>query len=327
MILKNKNISLKFHFKETNKNNKFVILNYLVSVFLWILIFVFCFFFQTNNFLLPTKNYLIQLISCALCGFIIPFSGSSMQGVTRNELAGPTTLGFLPLTTTSLVIYLLIDKAFPNVLNIYVEYFINLFLAIFSIGIIYLIAKKSKKKFFLILMGLMFGVLIGAINSLLVYLLPNFQISYSPFLGNLQIRTDEIYIYSSMAFNIVGLLMILIVGRKITIIQNNDDLASSLGINVKRIFLISSFGSILISIGSTLLIGSIVGIAIVFPIIVRKILRKNNFYTCSFLSSIWTSSLLIVSCMLNYRFGYGLNFFCMFIIAPIFLYVVSRKKF
>lgn len=314
-------------FIEFRKTKKWLLIIYLVSLLVWLFLFLFCYFFQNFKFQIPTEQYLFQIVSAAICGLCLPFSGSSLQYLTRNELAGPTTLGFLPLTTTSLIIYLFIDKASQDGIGVYFQYIITFVLSILLIAIIYFITKKTKNKMFLILMGLMIGILIGAINSLLIYLFPSFSISYSSILGNMQILFDWTRFYISIPIMVIGMILVLFVGKKINIISNNEEIASSLGINTKQIFWIGAISSILITIGATLLIGSIIGIAIVFPIVAKKFLGNNNFYINSSISSLWTSSLLVLSIMLNYQYLLGINFFCMFIVIPLFLSIIMKRKF
>lgn len=314
-------------FIEFRKTKKWIILNYSVSLFIWIFLFVFCYFFENFSFKQPSNYYFFQILSACICGLALPFAGSSIQGVTKNDLAGPTTLGFLPLTTTSLIIYMFIDKAIPNTLNVFVEYSLCIVLSFTLLSIIYFIVKKTKRKLFLILMGLMLGIMIGAINSLLIYLFPGFLISYSSSFGNMQIWYDWNRFYASITLIIIGVLLILLMGKKINIIKTDDKTAITLGINVTRVFWISAIGSILITIGSSLLIGSIIGIAIVIPIIAKKFLYNNNFYTYSSVSSLWTSSILMLSTLLNYRYIYGINFYCMFIVMPLFILILIKRRF
>ena len=132
---------------EFRKTKKWLLINYLVSLLVWLFLFLFCYFFQNFKFQIPTEQYLFQIVSAAICGLCLPFSGSSLQYLTRNELAGPTTLGFLPLTTTSLIIYLFIDKASQDGIGVYFQYIITFVLSILLIAIIYLNKKQNVSDF------------------------------------------------------------------------------------------------------------------------------------------------------------------------------------
>lgn len=311
-------------FQKTKKWKNIIISSSLIT---WLIFFVFSFFFSNFKFNIPNEVYIWQIISASIVGITLPFSGYGMQGVTRNEMSGPTTLGFLPITTTGLILFLFLDKFFPHTFGIYMQYIFSIILSfIILFFIFYITYIKNKSNNTIILLGLMIGILFGSLNGLLIFLFPEFSISSSPFLGQLQIIFDWKRFYISVPINIIGTLMILINCKKINIIQNNSDLANSLGINQKRVFWMTSFASILISVGSIYLIGSIMGIAIVIPNVIKRVCGCNKFLFISCISSIWTSIILIFAVLMNTVYSYGLNLFTIFFIAPLFIWIIIKRK-
>lgn len=293
----------------------------------WVLFFCFCYFFSDFKFSIPNSIHQWKIIAAAICGLFLSLSGQAMQGVTRNELAGPSTLGFMPLTTTGLIFYLLLDKAFPNTLDIYLKYVLTIVLSLFVMGLIYLIAiKKSYNQSLIILLGLAIGIAFGALNFLLMRIFPELLVSSSPWLGQIQIFVDWKLYYYSIPLMVIGAIIILLNGKKINIIENNLDLATTLGINHKKIFWYASIGSVFIAVGSSFLIGSIIGIAIVIPYLSKKILATNNFYLNSVFSSFFTSIILLFAMLMNTVYAFGLNLFAVIIVLPIFLIMIIRRK-
>lgn len=118
------------------------------SFFLITLLFVvFCFFFNNLKFSIPDDRYLWLLSSIIISSIGLPFCGTSIQAVTKNEIAGPTTLGFLPITGTGSILAILLSKNFNYSNGIYYQYLFTILLTIFVIVILFIgsILKKIEK--------------------------------------------------------------------------------------------------------------------------------------------------------------------------------------
>lgn len=256
----------------------------------------------------------------------MPFCGTSIQAVTKNIIVGPTTLGFLPITGTGSILAILLSKNFNYSNGIYYQYLFTILLTIFVIIILFIgsIFKENRKNL-VVLFGLFIGIVFSAFNSLMMFLYPQ-DINISPWLG----QTNYIYswqkFYISLSMIIIGMIFILINFRQINILQKNEDLSKSLGVNVNKVFWFSFIGSILISTTVSYLIGSLIAISIIIPYLVRRILGKNDFLTVSILSSFLTMIFLSFSGMMNSIYSYGLNLFCIPILSPIFIFVIWNRR-
>lgn len=177
------------------------------SFFLITLLFVvFCFFFNNLKFSIPDDRYLWLLSSIIISSIGLPFCGTSIQAVTKNEIAGPTTLGFLPITGTGSILAILLSKNFNYSNGIYYQYLFTILLTIFVIVILFIgsIFKENRKNL-VVLFGLFIGIVFSAFNSLMMFLYPQ-DINISPWLG----QTNYIYswqkFYISLSMIIIGMI-------------------------------------------------------------------------------------------------------------------------
>lgn len=298
-----------------------------INIVTWSLFFCFTYFYSDFKFQQPDDIHKWKIISAAISGLFLSFSGSAMQGVTRNQLAGPSTLGMLPITTTGLIFYLLVDKSFPHTVDVYLKYIFSIIIGLFVLTLIYFIVnKKTHNQYLIILLGLAIGIVFGSINALLIKLFPSLLVSSSPWLGQLQVFVDWKLFYISVPLMILGAIIVLINGKKINIIENNMDLAITLGINHKRTFWFVAIGSLFISVAVSYLTGTVIGLAIVVPYLSKKILSTNNFYLNSLFSSFFTSTILMIAMLLDSVYSFGLNLFCSAFVLPLFLLIIVRRK-
>lgn len=285
------------------------------------------YFIQSHNVQLPDKYYFFNWISVLITSIFIPLSGMGLQYTTKNDLSGPTTLGFLPITTTGAIIFLFVDKIIQKENMIFLQYLFSILISLIVFFLIYFISKKNpKNKQLVIVVGLLIGILFGSINSLIIFLFPQYIISYSALLGQTTIYYDWNRFYVSVPIMIVGALILLINGKKLNIYRNDENLATSLGINKTLLYWTSILGSTLISIGSTFLIGSILGLAIVIPYVAKKILNNSNFYLTYLLSFFITNIILMSANNFNSLYPIGLNTSCLPFVGILFIFMIWKGQ-
>jgi len=215
----------------------------------------------------------LRAIAAFMIGFILSSSGSFAQLLTQNPLASPSTLGIQAIALLSLILGFLIESFFE--IGDYV--FIGLILFLITSTLFFWLVfgeKKFESSFFnkLIIYGIGINLLIGAIYSLLQFVLMNMGVQFPSELwfGSLkfvQWREFFILLVIFIPFFLMGLfkskdLRLFMVGREFAL-------------NFKRNFnhlekLI--FYVMLISVGViTVLFGVFSFIGLIFPHLLRSI--------------------------------------------------------
>lgn len=257
-------------------------------------------------------------------GFSLATSGSAMQSVTRNDLAGPTTLGFLPAATFGIIIYKIID--FPS---IPLQILFAFIFATFILAINFFACKITKndvKGYKVILIGVILGALFSSISIILNTVIPKLNESIIPWLG--QVDIDYSWEKASYTFPamILGVTIIILIGKKLNIVEKDPFLAKSLGVNIDRIYWTSGLASVLITVSSVILVGSIAMIGIVIPHLIRMLFKTRNYLLITPLSGLLCGTVIMISLMINSRWTVGPNFFATILSAPIFIFLILRKE-
>lgn len=305
-----------------------------------IILFVFIIAFLTMLFINPNKpsttilnnpqlviqlNLLPMLVGL-VSGIALASAGCAMQGITRNSLAGPTTLGFMPIATMGLFVV----KAIGLEKQTYMLYIFAFGFSLIGLFINYIGIRNSFKSganFKIILVGLIFGALITSLNAILVAYLPQINESVQLWLGSTSITYNlgnfrwEKFIYSAPLI-LVAFLVVMSCSKKLNIIESDVNLAITLGININRLYWILGIASVVLTIAAINLVGSVVIIGIVMPHLVRYLLNTRDYHQVTFYSSIMTGMVLMIAMYINTTYNLGLNLYAVLISAPIFLYLI-----
>lgn len=335
-MLKNKKFINDFQKIRKNKKYKIAMTMLIFIFFLFIfltLLFIYPYdysitIFNNPNFLFD-KNLLLLLVGL-ISGVALATAGCSMQAVTRNNLAGPTTLGFLPVATLGIFV--------AQIFNIKQQtYLIYLLSFVFSVPalIINFFANRnvvsSNGNYKIILVGIIFGALISSINAILASWFPAINANISIWIGGGELTYFlgnfrwEKFLYS---FPIILLASVFVIfnSKKLNIIESDINLAINLGIKIKRIYWTIGLSSILLTIAAVNLVGSIVIIGTVIPHLARMLLQTKNYYQIIPTSSILTGTILMIALYVNNYYGMGVNLYASIISAPIFCYLIFFRK-
>lgn len=339
-MLLNKIKSFKLKLSQYNFQNKKNNFNFKEIIFMIILIIfsisiiVIKFFYYNDRWLTIDEittsiylNNLYQNITYILVGFCIPIVGASMQIVTQNKLAEPTTLGFYP------VIYMGILLSQLTINSSATSYIFAILLSTFVILINFLIVKgnPTNNTFKSVLIGFSINAITTGIN----YLIINYSnANGDPLLwlsGNIGTITLNRLIISS-TISIFFTLIILFASPYLNIINKNYILAKVLGIKINLIYWIIAICSLMVSISSILLLGGIILLGIVVPHIIRILIKPSNVFMLFILSGIFGSSMLVCSAWLvetisyNFNLVFNINFLPSIFSIFIFINLFKNKK-
>lgn len=218
-------------------------------------------------------EYLIPRFLCAvLTGLILSQTGSLIQMSTRNILASPSTLGFDGLSVLWILLFHSVLLFFG-----YDQPVLMLFLigmpVFFLIGWIYsgfLSRQRNIER--LILIGLTFNLLVGAIFSLWQFLFLAFNLPFpiELWFGHFRFANQE-------ALIILALVEVLILGgwfllrKEFYLFSLGKSVAQNLRLNHKAVYF---FLFVVVSVGTFSVIslfGAFSFLGLIFPIVARKL--------------------------------------------------------
>lgn len=219
---------------------------------------------------------LIRLGASFLTGVLLSQSGSLIQLGTRNILASPSTLGFDGLAVLWLLIFHSISLYFNLSYPIELSFLIGVPLFIF-LGLMFPRLLKGKSKFEkIILLGLTFNLLVGSVFSLWQFLFMAFNLPFP-----VELWFGHFRFASAQALAIlVGAEILILLGMKfffrdLKMFSIGPIMGLNWELNEKRLF---KFIFVVVAL-STLLVINLFGafsfLALLFPILARKLWFKK----------------------------------------------------
>ena len=303
--------------------NKFLILFFILFVLLLVI------YLKLGN---PTTNIIYsvrlpRLMLAFLTGFVLAGVGHSFQVMLNNPLAEPYILGISSGAAFGSILAVILGVHVLMPVFGFIGAFFTMFLVWFlaHIGGFF---NKTK----LLLSGIIVGMFFSALISLLMYLNQQ-EIGniINVLMGNLgRIFSRDEWIYFIMIFIISMLLMVylFLLSGKLTILTTGDLVATSLGIDVKKlrrkIFIISSLLT-----GITVAYAGIIGfIGLVVPHIIRMIMGGNKRFVMIF--SAFAGAFMLILCDLAAKhitsIEVPVGVITAFIGCPFFLFIMARSK-
>lgn len=217
-------------------------------------------------------NYILLRALCAtFSGMILSQTGSLMQLSTRNILASPSTLGFDGIGILWILLFHSILLFFSTELSVSVLFLTGVPLFIL-IGLYYARnIRKFKNLDRLILMGLTFNLLVGAVFSLWQFLFLAFNLPFPVELwfGHFRFADTE-GLLILLSFEILFFIGWIRLRRELLLYSLGKSLSRNFGLNEKHIF---RFLFIAISVGTfsvVALFGAFSFLGLILPIIARK---------------------------------------------------------
>lgn len=203
-------------------------------------------------------------------GATLGLSGAALQGLLRNPLAEPGIIGASSSAALGAVIVLYFGLAgiFPLALPL-----AAITGAVFAIGLLFMLAGRDPSALTLILAGIALSSLAGACISLAINLSPD-ALSASEIvfwlLGSLKDRSMD-HFYLSLPFMIAGAVLLLSSGRALDALTLGEDMASTLGFDLRRVRILLIAGTAL-AVGAGVAVAGVIGfIGLVVPHLLRPL--------------------------------------------------------
>lgn len=278
-----------------------------------------------EHYLIVHEFRLPRTLVAGLVGICLSLSGCILQGVMRNNLASPATIGVT--SGASFVGYITII-VFPQLVGyLAVGTIVGAFLT--TMGIYILSYSRGVSPVRMILSGLAVSALFGAFNDIIKMAFVERIGSIQGFLvGGLNtISWDDFYMI--LPFALVGIFLTILVPSSINILLLGDEVAVSLGLRVElfRFFLIV-ISSILA--GSAVAVAGLISfVGLMVPHIARLLVGSD--YKYLFPASALLGVVFMIICDAVGRIiivpaEMPVSIIVAFVGAPFFLYLLRKRK-
>ena len=212
-----------------------------------------------------------RVLLAGLVGASLAIAGAAFQGLLRNPLADPYTLGVSSGASVGGVVTIFFNLSLP-VIGAFTLPFLSVICAFITILLVLLFAQKierSMKVETIILTGVIFSSFLGAFISLMIALTGDeLRQIIGWLLGSVSMRGWD-YIKIILPFFIIGSLLLLVNANELNAMSFGEERARHLGVNVqRRKMMILTAGSILT--GAAVSVSGTIGfVGLVIPHLTR----------------------------------------------------------
>ncbi|MCG9575789.1 Fe(3+)-hydroxamate ABC transporter permease FhuB [Vibrio tubiashii] len=228
------------------------------------------FHFDSANYqhLITHLTYLPRLAVAIICGFALAVAGCVMQFVLRNPIASPTTLGVAAGAELGMVLGILLIPA-----NLVIPAFVPAFIGgCLATGLVFVLSSaRGFSPLHMVLAGMVVSLFLGSLNTMLLML--HEQRLTSIFVWGAGVLNQNDWSSTQMLLPLVLLptSLLLVLQRPLSALQFGDNVATSLGVNIKQIKLLCLSLAIFITAAVVSEVGLIGFVGIVAPAIARML--------------------------------------------------------
>lgn len=278
-------------------------------------------------------NIRLPRVLLALCvGASLSLAGAAFQGLLRNPLADPYTIGVSSGAALGAVFVIFFQFTIIG-LGSFTLPVVAIISGFITLGIVFGLVRLSSRSLAIetiILAGIIIGAFIGAITSLLISLGDRdamTQIMYWLY-GSVGMRGWS-HVQLVIPFIIVGTIILLMHYRELNALALGEEAADHIGVNVKR-------GKIMVLLGASLLTGAAVAVSgsigfvgLVIPHLVRLLTGPNHRHLLP-LSMLFGGSFLILADLLARTIiapkELPIGVITALIGAPVFAFLLIRER-
>ncbi|PMN28286.1 Fe3+-hydroxamate ABC transporter permease FhuB [Vibrio lentus] len=226
------------------------------------------FHFDPSNYqhLITHLTYLPRLTVALICGFALAVAGCVMQFVLRNPIASPTTLGVAAGAELGMVLGILLIPA-----NLAIPGFIPAFIGgCLATGLVFaLSSSRGFSPLHMVLAGMVVSLFLGSLNTILLMLHEQQLTSIFVWGAGVLNQNDWSSVQVLIPLVSIPTLLLLVFQRPLSALQFGDNVATSLGVNIKQIKLLCLSLAIFITAAVVSEVGLIGFVGIVAPAIAR----------------------------------------------------------
>lgn len=232
---------------------------------------------QTTAAVIVTRIRLPRIVLAFFVGAALSAAGAALQGLLRNPLAEPYTLGVASgaAVGTALTLVIFPGDTFWGILGMPLVAFLGALLTGIFVYRLALVEGHLAVET-LILAGVIMNSFMSAVLSFLLTIAGEnmHQIIYW-MMGNLNLRGSEYLLYTS-PYLVVGVIVLCLFGKELNILTFGEETAGQLGVSVERIKKLLLFVATLLTGVAVALAGTIGFIGLIVPHLVRLLLGPDH---------------------------------------------------
>lgn len=281
--------------------------------------------YQNENTLILKELRLPRVLASALAGMALAVSGAYMQGMTRNALASPSLFGITAGASAVLALSLALFQGMDQygVLLACLTGSTASGLLVFFIS---LRGRHSLSNNKTVLAGAAVSTLLYAVaDAISLRFTSSKQMAMWASSGLIGVTMEEIFIV--LPIIIIGSFTALVYSKKLTLVSLDEELAVSLGENVKQLRIIFFFMVTCLTGAAIALSGSLVFIGLVIPHFVRRLVGgdyRNIVPFSMFTGAVFMILADLLSRTINAPYETPVTAIMAVASYPIFLYVVRN---
>ena len=219
-----------------------------------------------------------RIVLGLLAGGGLGIAGAVIQGILRNPMASPYTLGISSGASLGATLAIVLDiSLLPGTLGIVANAFAGSLVC--ALLILFISAKKNASPVFMILTGIALMFLFSATTTLLQYFAEDEAVKQVVFwmVGSLG-SADWMKIRVIAAVMAAAVILIRRHTWELNLLAFGDETAASLGVNVKKVRILTLLSSVLMTSTIVCFVGTIGFIGLVAPHICRMAMGGDNTY-------------------------------------------------
>ncbi|WP_404828987.1 FecCD family ABC transporter permease [Sporosarcina gallistercoris] len=272
-----------------------------------------------------------RVILAGLVGASLAIAGAAFQGLLKNPLADPYTLGVSSGASVGAVMTLFFGISIP-VLGLYTLPVFSMAGAAITMFLVLSFAKlvdRGLNMETIILTGIIFGSFLGSVLSLMIALTgEELRQIIGWLLGSVSMRGWN-YIHMILPFTIIGSFLLWMNRRELNAMLFGEDRAKHLGVDVKRRKLVILIGGSILTGAAVSVSGTIGFVGLVVPHMTRLLWGADHRHllTLSFMNG----ATLLIICDLIARTIISptelpVGVITAFIGAPVFAFIFYRQR-
>ena len=272
-----------------------------------------------------------RVVLAGLVGASLAIAGAAFQGLLKNPLADPYTLGVSSGASVGAVATLFFGLSVPF-LGIYTLPIFSMIGAMITMLLVISFAKlvdRAMKMETIILTGIIFSSFLGSVISLMIALTgEELRQIISWLLGSVSMRGWS-YVQMALPFLIIGTLLLWLNRRELNAMLFGEERAKHLGVNVKKRKMMILIGGSMLTGTAVAVSGTIGFVGLVVPHMTRLLFGSDNRHVLP-LSFINGASLLIVCDLVSRTIisptELPIGVITSFIGAPVFAFIFFRQR-
>lgn len=219
-----------------------------------------------------------RVLLAGLVGASLAITGAAFQGLLRNPLADPYTLGISSGASVGAVMTIFFSISIPFIGPLTLP-ILSIVFAFLTMMIVIFFAKKldqSLRVETIILTGIVFSSFLGALISLMIALTgEELRQIIGWLLGSVSMRGWN-YIFILLPFFVVGSILLIVHADELNVMSFGEEQAQHIGVSVQRKKMIIMIAGSILTGAAVAVSGTIGFVGLVIPHFVRLIIGPNH---------------------------------------------------